>query len=252
MSKPFAAKGFGACFLKRVLNTRLLPAALVEVSRALRARRTEPRPGTPCQTARRMGTAVRLIPGLRKFSARPALADGDPLPPEDRVSGSGALTLEDLYRREAPRLLRFFGRHLERHDASDLVQESFVRFADASAAGETPIRQPEAYLNTVALNLVRNRAKIALRRSLALHVDLDDESASAPDPVAALEARDLLNRVQVALMRLSPKTRAIFLAHRVDGRSYKEIANQTGLSIKGVEWHMTKAISHLDRALNSR
>ena len=197
-----------------------------------------------------MGTAMRLIPGLRRFSGRPALADGDPLPPEDRVSGT--LTLEDLYQREAPRLLRFFARHLERHDASDLVHESFVRFADASAAGEAPIRQPEAYLNTVAVNLVRNRAKIALRRSLALHADLDDESVTASDPIAALEARDLLNRVEAALRRLSSKTRAIFLAHRVDGRSYKEIAKQTGLSIKGVEWHMTKAISHLDRALNSR
>jgi len=252
MSKPFAAKGTGACFLKRVLNTRLSPAALADVARAPRARPTEVRARTAANLGLRMAAAMRLILGMRRPFARAALAERDPLPPEDRVSAGGALMLEDLYQREAPRLLRFFARHLGRHDASDLVHESFVRFADATAAADNPIRQPEAYLNTVALNLLRNRAKLALRRSVAHHADLVEESAATPDPVAALEARDLLNRVQVALMRLGPKTRAIFLAHRVDGHSYKDIAKQTGLSIKGVEWHMTKAISHLDRALNSR
>ena len=192
---------------------------------------------------------MRLIPGLRRSLARAAIAAGDPLPPDDRV---GALDLGDLYQREAPRLLRLFARYSTPHEASDLVQESFVRFVDASSAGDNPIRQPEAYLNTVAHNLLRNRAKIALRRSLALHADLDENAVAAQDPVAALEARDLLNRVQAALMRLSPKTRTIFLAHRVDGHSYKDIAKQTGLSIKGIEWHMSKAISHLDRALNAR
>jgi DNA-directed RNA polymerase specialized sigma24 family protein len=53
-------------------------------------------------------------------------------------------------------------------------------------------------------------------------------------------------------MRLSPKTRDIFLAHRVDGVSYSDIAKRMGLSVKGVEWHMTKAIAHLDRVLRAR
>lgn len=81
---------------------------------------------------------------------------------------------------------------------------------------------------------------------------MEEASLAGPDMVAMLEARDLLNRIQNALMRLSPKTRDIFLAHRVDGLSYNEIAKRTGLSLKGVEWHMTKAISHLDRVLRSR
>jgi len=252
MSKPLAAKGSGACFLKRVLNTRLRPAALTDVARAYRVRWTEdwrkpwgnPRP--------RAGPSMRLTSRLLKPLARAALAERDPLPPEDRVGAGAALMLEDLYQREAPRLLRFFARYSTRHDASDLVQESFMRFANASSGGDTPIRHPEAYLNTVAHNLLRDRAKVALRRSLALHADLEDKALTAPDPVAALEARDLLNRVQTALMRLSPKTRAIFLAHRVDGHSYKDIAKLTGLRIKGIEWHMSKAINHLDRALNAR
>ena len=51
------------------------------------------------------------------------------------------------------------------------------------------------------------------------------------------------------MLHLKPKTRAIFLAHRVHGLSYAEIANRTGLSVKGVEKQMSKAIAHLDRML---
>ncbi|MFX8262640.1 sigma factor-like helix-turn-helix DNA-binding protein, partial [Acinetobacter baumannii] len=74
-----------------------------------------------------------------------------------------------------------------------------------------------------------------MQRSLAQHVPADEESLAGPDMIAALEARDLLNRLQGALMRLNPKTREIFLAHRVDGVSYSDIAKRMGLSVKGVE-----------------
>lgn len=71
------------------------------------------------------------------------------------------------------------------------------------------------------------------------------------DPIAALEARDQLRRLEASLDRLSTKTRSIFLAHRRDGMSYKDIANEAGLSIKAVERHMSKAIAHIDRVMRA-
>lgn len=195
---------------------------------------------------------MRLIPDALQSLSASRLAEGDPLPPEDRVAVGSVLALEDIYHAQAPKLLRFFARRADRQDAHDLVQESFARLADAGAAPDKAIEQPEAYLNGIATNLLRNRAKSALQRSLARQVPVEEASLAGPDMVAVLEARDLLNRIQGALMRLSPKTRDIFLAHRVDGFSYNEIAKRTGLSLKGVEWHMTKAIAHLDRVLRSR
>jgi RNA polymerase sigma-70 factor (ECF subfamily) len=149
-------------------------------------------------------------------------------------------------------LLRFFARRIHRQEAGDLVHESFVRFADANARQALQIECPEAYLNRIATNLLRNRAKTALRRSLASAVPADAEPLAGHDPVAALEARDQVERLQRALSTLTPKTREIFLAHRLDGLSYKCIATQTGLSEKGVEWHMRKAIAHIDRRLRHR
>lgn len=189
-----------------------------------------------------------MIGGFLRPATIPRLDEDDPLPPEDRVVRP-SLALDDLYRVHGPRLLRYFSRRADRQDAGDLVHESFVRFANSDACRERAIECPEAYLNQIATNLLRDRAKSAVQRSLASHVAADDVPLAGPDLVAALEARDKLNRLQTALMRLKPKTREIFLAHRLDGLSYKQIAERSGLSVKGVEWHMTKAIDHLDRVL---
>jgi RNA polymerase sigma-70 factor (ECF subfamily) len=191
-------------------------------------------------------------PGERvQLSAETALP-APRLEADDRLVFPAPPSLGELYRTHAPRLLRFFARRGQQDEAGDLVQESFTRFADARARTAAAIDRPEAYLSRIATNLVRNRAKTALRRSLASHVPADDEPLTAHDAVALLEARDQIERLQKALASLAPKTREIFLAHRLDGLSYKDIATQTGLSVKGVEWHMGKAIAHLDRLLRHR
>lgn len=158
------------------------------------------------------------------------------------------LGLAELHRIHRSRLLRFFARHGARQDAADLVQESFVRFAGARAKRGAAIERPQAYFSTIASNLLRDRAKIALRRSLAKHIPADEVPLIGHDPIALLEARDQLERLQASLARLSPKTRLIFLAHRRDGMTYKDIANKTGLSVKTVERRMSKAIANIDRA----
>ena len=52
------------------------------------------------------------------------------------------------------------------------------------------------------------------------------------------------------MMRLRPRTREIFMAHRIDGMTYAEIAERTGLTVKGVEKQMSKALAQLDRMLS--
>jgi RNA polymerase sigma-70 factor (ECF subfamily) len=187
-------------------------------------------------------------------TSRSARLSDDGARPFHRENGPTIATtgLAELHRIHWRRLLRFFARHGARQDAADLVQESFVRLAGARAKGSTVIEKPEAYLSTIASNLLRDRARIALSRSLAWHIPTDEVPLAAHDPIATLEARDQLERLQASLARLSPKTRSIFLAHRIDGMSYKDIANQTGLSVKAVERHMAKAIAHIDRVLRAR
>jgi RNA polymerase sigma-70 factor (ECF subfamily) len=53
------------------------------------------------------------------------------------------------------------------------------------------------------------------------------------------------------MLRLRPLTREIFMAHRLDGYTYREIAARTGLSVKRVEKHMSRAIAQLDEILGA-
>lgn len=182
----------------------------------------------------------------------PRLAESDPLPPDDRVTLGSTLVLDDLYRRQGPRMVRQIARSAGAQDAEDVLHDSFVRLANAQADRGQEIEHPAAYLEAITTNQLRNRAKSALQRALASSVPVEDAGLAGPDMLAGLEARDMIQRIQQALMRLAPKTREIFLAHRVDGHSYRDIADSMGLSVKGVEWHMTKAIAHLDRVVRSR
>jgi RNA polymerase sigma factor (sigma-70 family) len=179
-----------------------------------------------------------------------SLGGGGPISGEYNSTGA-TMSLSELHRLHCRRLLRFFARHGAWQDADDLVQESFARLAKARIYGTKSIEKPEAYLSRIASNLLRDRAKIALRRSLSSHVPADEVPLAGDDPVAALEARDQLQRLEASLARLSPKTRSVFLAHRRDGMSYKDIANQTGLSVNAVERRMSKAIAHIDRVLRT-
>ena len=186
-------------------------------------------------------------------NARPAdaIVEGDPLPPDDRVAPHEMGGIEDLYRAQSARLLRFFARRTNRDTARDLVQQAFVRLLGA-AARDRSVQCPEAYLQQTANNLLRDEARTLSRRSTARHVSSDDVSLVAPDLVTALEARDMLCRLERAMLRLKPKTREIFLAHRLDGYSYAEIAARTGMTTKAVEMQMSRAIAQLDRYLSAR
>lgn len=62
--------------------------------------------------------------------------------------------------------------------------------------------------------------------------------------------RDMLGRLEAAMRRLKPRTREIFLAKRLDGMNYAEIARRTGLSVRRLERHVAKALATIDRELH--
>jgi RNA polymerase sigma-70 factor (ECF subfamily) len=164
------------------------------------------------------------------------------------ASGPG---MAALYAAEAPRLRRFFRRRTAcPEEANDLVQETFTRALGAEP--QAALRKPEAYLTRIAQNLLRDRAKFARRRSADLHVPADETILPGTDQHRLLEARDMLDRLDLAMLELPPATREIFMAHRLDGLSYAEIAEATGGTVKAVEKAISRALNHLDRALGPR
>jgi RNA polymerase sigma-70 factor (ECF subfamily) len=186
---------------------------------------------------------------LTSSGALPAMKE-EPHSPEDRPDRADLQReLQDLYRQHSGGLIRRLARRTGCDEtARDLAHEAFLRFVSLRSAG-SGIGHPEAYLRRISTNLVRDWARWPSRRQV-LPPGFADLAPSQLDGVAVLEARDTLRRLELAMSRLKPKTRQIFLAHRLDGLSYAEIAEITGLSVKGVEKQMSKAIAKIDRLLD--
>jgi RNA polymerase sigma factor (sigma-70 family) len=65
-----------------------------------------------------------------------------------------------------------------------------------------------------------------------------------------LDDAERLRRLERAMRTVPRRTREVFLAHRLDAMSYREIAERTGLSLREVERHIARAIWAIDRSLN--
>lgn len=179
-----------------------------------------------------------------------ALADGSaPFGPAPRKAPPD---LDQLFRAQGPQLLRYFARRLDAEEARDLAQETFLRFA--AHQPRQALANPGAYLQRIARNLLFNRAKnvTAARERGHLPLEPGTHAANDADPYEALVARQTLERYEAALMSLKPKTRAIYLSHRLDELSYEEIARDWNMSVSGIEKQMMNAIAHIDRQLSRR
>lgn len=168
----------------------------------------------------------------------------------DRGEADEGIRVHQLYREHSSSLVRQLTRKTGcRELARDLVNESFLRLLRMAPGNLGRIEQPEAYLRRVSTNLLQRWRKTeAFRAGAMANRDLADEPLV--DQVAVLESRDTLRRLEHAMSKLKPKTREIFIAHRIHGFTYAEIAARTGLSIKGVEKQMSKAIAKIDRFLD--
>ena len=158
--------------------------------------------------------------------------------------------LEQVYRQERARLVRYLGRQVGCDAAPDLVQEVFLRAAGSQQLGI--LDNPAGFLRRIARNLLIDRARRA--RTAAILVPLDEarDAPVAADQELALEAADLLHLYEQALEAFPEKTRRVFLMHRVDELTYREIHKRLGISVATVEYHMMKALARLSEAMDAQ
>ncbi|WP_369801432.1 RNA polymerase sigma factor [Novosphingobium sp. Fuku2-ISO-50] len=158
--------------------------------------------------------------------------------------------LDHAFRNEGPSLLRYLGRRAGYDAAPDMLQEVFVRAAGSAQVGR--LNNPAAFLRRVARNLLIDRSR---RRGaddvIVFPLDEEQHAASLPEQEHHLEARDLMRLYEGAVDALPEKTRRVFLMHRVDELSYREIHERLGISIATVEYHMMKALAQIARAVDA-
>ena len=162
---------------------------------------------------------------------------------------AGGARVTALHQQLRGPLQRFFATYrLNADDADDLTQEVFLRLVRPGQAGE--LRDPVAFVFTLARNLVRDRARRLYTRCARASVAIEEVElpCGMPTPEQALEQQDRLRAAESVLASLKPNAREAFLLRRVYGHEYADIAARMGVSVSMIEKHMMAATAALREA----
>lgn len=111
-------------------------------------------------------------------------------------------------------------------DAEDAVQELYLKLWKNRDALDG-IRSPKAYAMTLLRNLCLDRIRQARKLSVS---EVPESLGGSFDPEAAMDERERLEKVLAAVKSLPDRQREILVMRTVEGLSYDEIAQRTGMS----------------------
>ena len=165
----------------------------------------------------------------------------------------------EVIQREGRKLLRFIRRRVkDRTDAEDILQEVFYELTEAYRIMK-PVEQAGAWLYRVARNRIIDRFRKKQPEPFGEVPEGADEGMRfedllpSPDagPEAAYARGVLLDELQAALEELPEEQREVFVGHEVDGRSFKQIAADTGVSVNTLLSRKRYAVLHLRQRLKA-
>ncbi len=169
--------------------------------------------------------------------------------------------ISEVVEREQSRLRNFIRRRVpDPRDAEDILQDVFYELVEANRL-LMPIDHVTGWLFRVARNRITDlfRKKRPERFSDAALADEDDELLQfedlLPSPDAGPEAlyvrSVLLDELELAIEELPREQREVFVAHELEGRSFKEIAARTGVGVSTLLSRKRYAVLHLRERLQS-
>jgi RNA polymerase sigma factor (sigma-70 family) len=155
--------------------------------------------------------------------------------------------------RERGQLRNFIRRRVpDATEAEDILQDVFFEFVEAYRLPE-PIEQVGAWLYRVARNRIIDRFRKRKEEALPqLSGDDDDEHwldevlpSSEAGPEAAYARAVLIEELYTALEELPKVQRDVFIAHELEGRSFKELAQEYGVGVSTLLARKRYAVLHL-------
>jgi RNA polymerase sigma factor (sigma-70 family) len=172
--------------------------------------------------------------------------------------------ISEIFAAERSRLRNFIRRRVpDPADAEDIVQEVFYKLVEANRL-LMPIDHVTGWLFRVARNRITDlfRKQRPETFSDAATGDLGDEDGDVrriedllPSPDAGPEAlyvrNVLLYELELALDELPDEQREVFIAHELDGRSFKELAAESGVNVNTLLSRKRYAVLHLRERLQS-
>jgi RNA polymerase sigma factor (sigma-70 family) len=171
----------------------------------------------------------------------------------ERMTREQDQRISDVVAREQSRLRRFIRRRVpDPRDAEDILQDVFYELVEANR-----LLMPIDHITGWLFRVARNRISDLFRRTKpAQFSEMAGEESErlrfedllpSPDagPAAAYARQVLLEELELAIQELPPEQREVFIAHELEGRSFKEIAAGTDVNINTLLSRKRYAVRHL-------
>ena len=149
--------------------------------------------------------------------------------------------ITEIVVKERPRLRNFIRRRVpDPADVEDIVQDVFYRLVEANRL-LMPIEHVTGWLFSVARNRITDLFRKKKPEPFSEHATEGEEGEllefedllPSPDagPDALFLRNALLEELDLALEELPEEQRAVFVAHELEGRSFREMAEESGVSM---------------------
>ncbi len=162
---------------------------------------------------------------------------------------------EILVKRYKDPLMNFVFRFVgDRDVCTDIVQDTMIKFY-LNKDSYRSFAKFSTWIYTIAGNLAKNELKRRRRRTIfslnnddeEKSIQVEDKSFFAPDRAADSEIKGEI--IQKALMKVKPVYREVVILRDIQGLSYEEIAEVSGLSIGTVKSRINRGRTHLQKLL---
>jgi RNA polymerase sigma factor (sigma-70 family) len=166
--------------------------------------------------------------------------------------------ISETFNKEKARLRNFIRKSVPNAgDAEDILQDVFYEFVSAYRLPE-PLEQVGAWLYRVARNRIIDRFR-KQKQEVALEQNDDDDalwlesilSIETETPASIYERKMLVEYILAALNQLPSEQRDVFIAHELDGKSFKQIAAETGVAINTLLARKRYAVIYLREQLQT-
>jgi RNA polymerase sigma factor (sigma-70 family) len=156
--------------------------------------------------------------------------------------------IADVVDREQSRLRNYIRRRVaDPRDVEDIVQEVFSELVEANQL-LMPIEHVTGWLFRVARNRIIDLFRKKKPEPLEDGELLLESLEIAPDE--ELERSELLDVIAAAIAELPAEQRDVFVAHEIDGRSFKEMAAASGVGVNTLLSRKRYAVQHLRKRLH--
>jgi RNA polymerase sigma factor (sigma-70 family) len=167
--------------------------------------------------------------------------------------------ISEVVKREQSRLRNFIRRRVpDPLDAEDILQDVFYRLVEANRL-LMPIEHVTGWLFRVAHNRItdlfrkkepENFSDVAIANAEGESLQIEDLLPSPDAGPEALYVREvLLDDLELALDELPEEQRAVFVAHELEGRSFKELSEESGVGVNTLLSRKRYAVLHLRERL---